>query len=155
MRKFEVVKEEAQKFLQVETIIPTRADNRSAGYDFYSKEEKVLMPGEFHTFWTDVKAQMFYDNVLKLYPRSGNGCKKGLVLRNGTGIIDPSYYGNSSNDGNIGICLVNQGSEPAFIAEGDRIAQGVFSRYLITDDDQFLTKKKSPQRMGGFGSSGN
>lgn len=156
MRKFEVVKKEALKFPALETKLPERADNRSAGYDFYSKEEKILNPGEFHTFWTDVKAQMYYDNVLKLYPRSGNGVKKGLVLRNGTGIIDPSYYGNMSNDGNIGICLVNTGTEVVLIAEGDRIAQGVFNRYLITDDDRFLKgKEKSVERTGGFGSSGN
>ena len=155
MRKFEVVKNESLKFPAVETKLPERADNRSAGYDFYSKEEKVLMPGDFHTFWTDVKVLMYYDNELELHTRSGNGCKKGLVLRNGTGIIDPSYYGNISNDGNIGICLVNMGKDPVFIAEGDRIAQGIFHRYLITDDDKFLTEKNnSVQRMGGFGSSG-
>jgi dUTP pyrophosphatase len=154
-RGFEVVKDDMRR-TNGDITLPTRSDNRSAGYDFYSKEEKVLMPGEFHTFWTDVKAQMFYDNVLKLYPRSGNGCRKGLVLRNGTGIIDPSYYSNVSNDGNIGICLVNTGTETVFIAEGDRIAQGVFNRYLITDDDRFLKgKEKSVERTGGFGSSGN
>jgi dUTP pyrophosphatase len=99
---------------------------------------------------------MYYDNELELHTRSGNGCKKGLVLRNGTGIIDPSYYGNISNDGNIGICLVNMGKDPVFIAEGDRIAQGIFHRYLITDDDKFLkTHDTLNSRVGGFGSSGN
>lgn len=156
MRRFEEVSQPFRKFPEVETKLPIRSNAHSAGYDFYSKEKYRLVPGESHVFWTDVKAYMFYDNVLQIYTRSGNGVKYGIVLKNGTGIIDADYAGNESNDGNIGICLTNTGSEDFKVEIGDRIAQGIFTRYLIVDNDRFLTKESEnvPARSGGFGSSG-
>lgn len=159
MRKFFEVEEKFKKFPEVETCLPKRADQYSAGYDFYSKEHFVLSPGEYHIFWTDVKSVMWYDNVLMIFARSGMGTKKGVVPRNCVGIIDASYAGNESNDGNIGICLHNFGSEEVVIEVGDRIAQGVFTRYLICDDDPLMRKnnknnKDDKKRAGGFGSSG-
>lgn len=155
MRKFEEVKDEAKFFPEVETVLPTRADRYSAGYDFYSKEDYILKPGEFHMFHFDVKASMFYDNVLFIFPRSGLGCKLGVVCRNNVGVIDASYYNNETNDGNISACLVNNGEDEVHIHVGDRIAQGVFTRYLITDDDKFLVNKDSDiKRTGGIGSTG-
>ena len=78
---------------------------------------------------------MLADEVLEVYIRSSLGVKHLLALANGTGIIDSSYYGNPGNDGNIGICLVNWGSEPVVIEKGERIAQGIFKKYLVADDD--------------------
>ena len=72
-----------------------------------------------------------------------------VVIANGTGIIDSSYFGNPDNDGNIGFRLLNLGDKPYVINVGDRIGQGIFSKYLITDDDN-----ASGDRLGGFGSSG-
>ena len=158
MRKFEEVREEFKKFPNVETKLPERSDSRSAGYDLHSKEDYVLQPEESHVFWTDVCATMFFDNVLMIYARSGLGCKKGVTPRNCVGIVDSSYYGNSTNFGNIGVCLVNNGKELFEVKVGDRIAQGVFLRYLVTDDDRFLSQKDNKveevERSGGFGSTG-
>ena len=154
MRRFEEVKEGFKKFPEVETRLPERADNQSAGYDFCSKEDYTLCPGEFHMFFTDVCAKMFFDNVLKIYTRSGNGIKRGIILKNNVGIIDASYYGNPDNYGNIGIGLINIGEKPFEVHIGDRIAQGIFERYLITDDDKFIGKRNKSMRTGGFGSTG-
>lgn len=132
------------------TILPVRGDYRSAGYDFYSKETVTIDPGKQHLFWTDVKAYMQDDEVLNVHVRSSIGVKKGLVLANTTGIIDASYYSNPDNDGNIGICLKNTTNQPVQILEDERIAQGVFSKYLVADEDTTLHSERS----GGFGSSG-
>lgn len=154
MRKFFEVKEESKKFPDVETILPQRSDFASAGYDFHSKESVLIMPGESHLFWMDVKAVMYVDNVLQIYPRSGLATKRGLVLRNTVGIIDASYADNPDNDGNIGICLVNEGDMPQRIEIGDRIAQGIFVKYYIIDDDARIKEKVKRKRIGGYGSSG-
>ncbi len=155
MRKFEVVKNEHMVFPNEETILPKRSDRYSAGYDFYSKENYTLDPGCSHIFWTDVKVKMFFDNVLMVFARSGIGVKFGVTPRNNVGVIDYSYYGNENNDGNIGICLCNNGMAPFNVEIGDRIAQGVFTRYLITDDDSCLSQDEDVKaRSGGFGSSG-
>lgn len=155
MRKFEEVREKFRKFPNVETKLPQRATAGSAGYDFYSKEAVVIPPGESHMFYLDICVMMFTDNVLHIYPRSGNGVKYGITIKNTTGVIDPDYYHNPDNDGNIGICLENRGSEPFVVNVGDRIAQGVFTRFYITDDDRFLKGYRNEGRKGGYGSTGS
>ena len=149
-RGFEIIKDEHRKHSDIEIQLPTRGDSRSAGYDFYSNETVVLQPKQSHLFWTDVKSYMLDDEVLSIHVRSSIGTKKDLMLKNTTGIIDSSYYENVSNDGNIGICLVNMGDKIQKIEKGERIAQGIFTKYLITDNDIFLKL----ERTGGFGSSG-
>lgn len=150
LRGFEEVKEQFKHHKNEHTILPTRSDVRSAGYDFYSKETVTLKPNEQHYFYTDVKAYMLPNEVLYIYPRSSIGIKKGLMLANTVGVIDSSYYNNFANDGNIIIVLKNVSHETITIEKGDRIAQGVFMQYLTADNDVAL----SIERTGGIGSSG-
>ena len=144
-----VVVEDKHRTTDVEIKLPVRSDPRSAGYDFYSPVDIVIPPNESRLFFTDVKAYMEDDEVLMLYVRSSMG-KKHVVIANGTGIIDASYYNNPDNDGNIGFRLLNLGKEDYVIRRGDRIGQGVFVKYLITDDDN-----ATGERTGGFGSTNN
>jgi dUTP pyrophosphatase len=97
--------------------------------------------------WTDIKAHMYYDNVLLLFVRSSMG-KHPVVLANGTGIVDSDYYGNESNDGNIGFRLLNMSDTPYEVKIGDRIGQGIFVKYGTVKDDATTTT-----RSGGFGST--
>jgi dUTP pyrophosphatase len=145
LRGFEPVKD-----IEHKVQMPVRSDSKSAGYDFFSKDEVVIVPNSQQVFWTDVKAYMQDDEVLMLYVRSSLGIKKGLVLANGTGVIDASYYSNPDNDGNIGICLKNTSDKPVTINYGDRIAQGIFTQYFVADNDMTL----HDSRTGGIGSSG-
>ena len=145
-RFFEVVKDEFRK-TEGEIKLPTRASERSAGYDFYSPVDVTIQPNESVLVWTDVKAHMYYDNVLLIFVRSSMG-KHPVVIANGTGIIDSDYYGNESTDGNIGFRLLNLGDKPYEIKTGDRIGQGVFVKYGTVKDDH-----TSSTRTGGFGSS--
>ena len=146
MRYFEVVRDEHRKH-QGEITLPTRASEHSAGYDFYSPVDVTIQPNEMAMIWTDVKAHMYYDNVLMLYVRSSMG-KHPVVIANGTGIIDCDYYDNEGNDGNIGFRLLNLGATPYEIKAGDRIGQGVFVKYGTVKDDNTTTT-----RVGGFGST--
>ena len=146
-RYFKVVRDEYRKN-SGDIKLPTRSDPRSAGYDFYSPIDITIQPGEKQLIWTDIKAYMLPDEVLKLYVRSSMG-KYPVVIANGTGIIDSSYFENANNDGNIGFNLLNLSNKPYEIHIGDRIGQGVFGKYLVTDDDN-----ATGERAGGFGSSG-
>jgi len=148
IRGFEIVSEKFRKFPEQEIILPTRGSKNSAGYDFYSNENKVLNPGEKHIFWTDVKAYMQEYEVLKIYIRSSLGIKKNLILANDVGIIDQDYYENQKNDGIIGVCLRNISEIPQNIEKGERIAQGIFEEYLISDNGNSEEKRK-----GGIGST--
>lgn len=147
MRYFEVVKDEFRKNPEVEIKLPTRATEHSSGYDFYSPVSVTIQPNEMVMIWTDVKAHMYYDNALFIMPRSSMG-KQPIMIANTIGNIDSDYYGNESNDGNIGFRLLNLGSTPYEITKGDRIGQGVFVKYgTVKDDDTVGT------RSGGFGST--
>lgn len=131
-------------------IIPTRADVGSAGYDFYTPEDITIKPHEQVVVKTNIKAKMPDRDVLLLFIRSSIGIKKNLMLSNCVGVIDSTYYNNPDNEGNIMFALYNYGSEEQFIKAGERVAQGVFTSYFTTDDDQPL----SHTRTGGIGSSG-
>lgn len=131
-----------------DAIIPKRATMYSAGYDFSAYEDVVINENEIVLVKTGIKAFMEEDEVLKIYPRSSLPIKKGLTLANNVGIIDSDYYNNTNNEGHIMIMLRNFTSKPVQILKGERIAQGIFLKYLTTYNDEV-----NSQRDGGFGST--
>ena len=99
---------------------------------------------------TGVKAYMEEDEALKIYVRSSTPRNLHIMLANGTGLIDSDYVDNPGNEGHIMFQLINLSPYDIVIKEGDVIGQGVFIKYLKTDDDNGV----SNSRIGGFGSSG-
>lgn len=150
IRGFEVVTDSHREHPGAEIQLPRRADAGSAGYDFVTPTDILLLPGGKVTVWTDVKAYMQEAEFLPIYVRSSLGIKCSVALANDVAIIDQSYYSNNKNDGNIGICLVNMGDDLQLFKAGERIAQGIFTPYLVADADNPILD----ERTGGFGSSG-
>ena len=148
MRKFEVVREDAIKENAIPTKMPKRATKSSAGYDIYSPIETTIMPHSMNMIWTNIKAKFNNDEVLLLCVTSGMG-KHGIMVANTIGVIDADYYGNISNDGNLGFRLYNYSDEPYEIKVGDKIGQGIFMKYLTVDDEEEIEEV----RVGGFGST--
>lgn len=149
LRGFEPVDSAHAKRPNVPYQKPVRSTSRSAGYDIFSTMNVTLAPGQRIIIPTDVKAYMQPDEVLYLYIRSSAGIKKGLALQNGTGVIDADYYSNPDNDGNIGVPIMNVSEHPVQIKIGERIAQVIFQKFLVADDDD-----ASGERLGGTGSTG-
>lgn len=147
MRKFEVV----TQFAHLNPIIPKRQTESSAGYDLSAVTDITLEPGKITLIPTGIKVMMQHDEVLMIYPRSSLAIKKGLMMSNSVGVIDADYYGNPDNEGHIMIPLYNTTSQPVNIKAFERVAQGVFTKYLKTTDDEVVSIKRS----GGFGSSGH
>lgn len=147
MRRFEVVKDKHRKN-SGDIKLPTRATKGSAGYDFYSPISIDIEPMCSQMIWTDVCSKFEDDEVLLINVRSSMG-KQPVMIANTQGIIDPSYYGNPDNGGNIGIRLFNLGKTIYTVHAGDRVAQGIFVKYLITDDDD-----ATAERVSGYGSTG-
>lgn len=147
-RGFEVCK----GFEDMNINIPVRKTASSAGYDFEAAEDTVVpafKPGIKPTLVkTGIKAYMMGDEVLYLYNRSSNPGKRGLILANSVGVIDKDYYGNPDNDGHIMFAFFNFKDEDVTINKGDAIGQGVFAKYLVSDDDH-----AEGSRTGGFGST--
>jgi dUTP pyrophosphatase len=130
-------------------IIPVRGTKLSAGYDFSTLKEEIINPGETVLIETGIKAYMLDDEVLKIYVRSSLGFKKNLRLANSVGIIDADYYSNENNDGHIMIPLHNFGKESQTLLKNERIAQGIFTKYLTVDEEEIT----EVERNGGFGST--
>ena len=126
-----------------------RSTKNSAGYDIASLEEYTLKPGEAHIFVTGLKVTMNSDEVLYLYGRSSFGYKYNITLANSVGVIDSDFYNNIDNEGHFKVKLINHGEKEVKINIGDRIAQGVFMKYLIVDNEEKIIK----ERKGGLGST--
>lgn len=150
IRGFEIVNEEFRKHPNVDIQLPIRGDSRSAGYDIRTPIRIELQPNERVLVFTDIKACMLPDEVLEIHVRSSIGVKKNIVLSNITGIIDSSYYGNPSNDGNIGLTLWNTSDKVQVLEANERVCQGIFKKYLVASNDNIVNN----ERTGGFGSTG-
>ena len=153
MRKFEKISK--SEFLKDvpdanydDIILPKRSTLNSASYDFYSVISFTLSPGERRVIPTGIKVSMNSNEFLSIYIRSSLGFKWNIRMCNQVGIIDADYYNNSENEGHIFVCLMNEGDKVLEIKKGDRIVQGIFMPFLITDDD-----KTTDIRMGGIGST--
>ena len=146
MRGFEVVRDDARKFANVDIKLPQRGTSKAMAYDFYSNSEYYVEPNDIVKIWTDVKAYMGDTEALILNVRSSMGGK--FMLANTQGWIDADYYSNESNDGNIGIFLKNISDKPIDIHIGDKIGQGMFINFLVSDNGNTDT-----ERTGGFGST--
>lgn len=98
---------------------------------------------------TGVKACMNSSQYLQLSVRSSCPLKNWLILANGVGIIDADYYNNPDNEGHIYFQIINLFPYDIQLKKGDKIGQGIFLNYNITDDNIVIAE----QRIGGFGST--
>ena len=147
-RGFEI----AKGFEDKKINLPERKTKFSAGYDFEAAEDCIVpayKAGMNPTLVkTGIKAYMGEDEVLILANRSSNPGKKGLILANSIGVIDSDYYENPDNDGHIMFAFYNIKDEDIEIKKGDAIGQGIFQKFLTTDNDV-----SQGERTGGFGST--
>ena len=150
---FEPHKEKVRGFEPVKRMgtiprMPTRGSIHSAGYDFYVYDDYTIEPQQSVWIPTGVKAYMPPDEYLDLRVRSSLGIKRQLMLATGASVIDADYYNNPDNEGEIMIVLYNYGTETQYIEAGERVMQGIFTKYYLADNDDTTDK-----RTGGTGST--
>lgn len=160
MRRFEIISDkqwnkdiptQKDEVIQLGYQKPHRSTKHSAGYDFYSPIATTIPAHKMVVIPTGIKAQMENDEVLSIYPRSGIGFKTGIRLANTVGIIDSDYYNNEDNEGHIFIKIYNTSDNDFVVNVGDRFAQGIFTKFLIVDDEDAINS----ERQGGLGSTNN
>ncbi len=81
-------------------------------------------------------------------PRSGLGHRHGIVLGNGTGLIDADYQGP------LMISLWNRSATAFTIQPGDRVAQLVLMPIARAALEVVATFEESARAAGGFGHTG-
>lgn len=126
--------------------LPTRATINSAGYDIRSVRAMTIEAGKAAKVPTGLRAFMLDDEVLLLHIRSSLGFKYNVRLSNATGVVDSDYYF-ADNEGHIWLGVFNDSEKPFEIQVGDRIAQGIFMKYLTAND------VVNTIRVGGLGST--
>ncbi len=116
--------------------IPSRNSKKAAGYDFYLIEDVEMKPGEIVKIPTGIKSYFEEDETLLIIVRSSTGFKYNIRMVNQVGVIDADYYNNKDNEGHMFIKLQNEGDKTVAFKKGDHLAQGIFMKYLVTDDDE-------------------
>lgn len=140
-----------ENILYADIKLPTRATRHSAGYDIFSTQRCVLIPGKEVLMPLGFKVFMAHDEFFMIVPRSGLGFKYYTRLANTVGIIDADYYNNEKNEGHCWIKLRNESEKDTVIIEQHQaIAQGIFMKYLLAVGDSFT---EGESRQGGLGST--
>ena len=105
--------------------LPAYGSAEAAGLDLCAAIDQVmtLAPGGRALVPTGVAIALPKGYEGQVRPRSGLALKHGITILNAPGTVDSDYRGE------IGVILVNLGSEPFEIRRGDRIAQLVIAPY--------------------------
>jgi dUTP pyrophosphatase len=131
--------------------VPRRATDLSAGFDLHARVEGriELAPGARRLVPTGVALALPPGHEAQVRPRSGLALRHGLTLLNSPGTVDADYRGE------IGVLLVNLGSEPVVIERGGRIAQLVVQRLPDVRLVEVDRLPHSSRGAGGFGHTGS
>ena len=131
--------------------LPDYATEASAGLDLRAATEAplTLAPGDTALIPSGLSIYIADPQLCAVVlPRSGLGHRHGIVLGNGTGLIDADYQGP------LLISVWNRGREPFTIAPGDRIAQLVVMPIVRVALQVVDTFADSARGTGGFGHTG-
>lgn len=139
------------KKLRESAKLPVYATSGSAAADLCADPPSVveIKPGERKIVPTGISIELPKSHAALICARSGLASKKGLALANGVGVIDSDYRGE------IGVPMINLGSESVFIEKGDRIAQMMITPVVQVNFSEKDRLSDTSRGEGGFGSTGN
>ena len=132
--------------------LPAYETDGSAGLDLRAAvaegEELVLKPLARALVPTGLKIAVPLGYELQVRPRSGLALKFGITCLNSPGTVDSDYRGE------VGVILINLGSDDFVIRRGDRIAQAVVARHARIAWELPEMLETTARGEGGFGSTG-
>ena len=129
--------------------LPAYGTGESAGFDLAAAHNVTVAPRQIVLVRTGLVIEVPSGYFLGILARSSTPLKRGLLVANGVGVIDPDYSG--PND-EVMIQVLNITDHDVTIARGDRLAQGiVLPAPRVTWDE--VTEIREVTR-GGFGATG-
>ena len=131
-----------------EAQLPAYAHPGDAGMDVRSIEELTLAPGARALVHTGLVLMLPPDAEAQVRPRSGLALKHGVTVLNTPGTIYAGYRGE------VGVILVNLGTEPFTVEKGMKIAQIVVSPVAQAEIVEVASVDETDRGAGGFGSTG-
>lgn len=131
-------------------VMPTYATEGASGMDLraYTEEPIILQPMERMLVPTGIYVEIPQGYEGQVRARSGLAIKNGIGLVNSIGTIDSDYRGE------LRVPLINFGSEPFEIQNGDRIAQLVIAKYEKVEVELTEALNDTDRGEGGFGHTG-
>jgi dUTP pyrophosphatase len=108
----------------------------------------IFAPGDIKLVPTGLTVAIPDGYEAQIRPRSGLALRHGIGMVNGPGTVDADYRGE------IGVILVNWGSEPFTVMRGDRIAQMVIGKVYHAELEEVDQMDGTSRGSGGFGHTG-
>ncbi len=137
------------KRLQADVSLPAPATTRAAGFDLAAAADVEIPPRTIKLVGTGLVIAVPDGYFLGIFARSSTPLKRGLMVANGVGVIDPDYSG---PDDEIKMQLLNFTDAPVKISKGDRLAQGIILPCQPVTWGEVA--EISATSRGGFGSTG-
>ena len=129
--------------------LPAYGTSESAGFDLAAARDIVVPPRQIVLVRTGLVIEVPTGYFLGVFARSSTPLKRGLVVSNGVGVIDPDYSGPEDE---VMIQVLNINDTPVEVRRGDRLAQGIIlPAPRVTWDE--VTELRETTR-GGFGATG-
>jgi dUTP pyrophosphatase len=130
--------------------LPSYATDGAAGMDLLAAVATplVIPPGGRALVPTGLTIALPHGYELQVRPRSGLALKNGITLPNSPGTIDEDYRGE------LGVIVLNTGSEAFTVERGMRIAQAVIAPVVRAAWREVATLPPTARGTGGFGSTG-
>ena len=129
--------------------LPQYESDGAAAFDLAAAGDVTIQPGQVALIPTGLVIEVPPGMFLGIFARSSTPLKRGLMVANGIGIVDPDYCG---PDDEVKIAVLNFTSAPVRVAAGDRIAQGMLLPVnRVTWEETQVLREDS---RGGFGSTG-
>ena len=129
--------------------LPKYATDEAAGFDLSAAHDLDVPPGRIALIRTGLVIEVPTGHFLGIFARSSTPLKRGLMVANGVGVIDPDYSGPEDE---IMIQVLNFTEAPVHITRGDRLAQAVVlpaPRVTWHEVDDIRNRTR-----GGFGATG-
>lgn len=127
--------------------LPRRASEHAAAFDLAAREETIVPPRGVGYVPLNIAVETPDGYFLLVAARSSTH-KKGLLLANGIGIGDPDFCGDEDE---YRAAYLNVTDLPVTVARGERIAQGMFVKFMDWEWEE--VEKMSKKTRGGFGST--
>lgn len=131
--------------------LPEYATTEAAGMDvraFLPGGSVTLNPMERLLIPTGLYMELPRGYECQVRPRSGLSLRHGITLVNSPGTVDADYRGE------IGIIMINLGTDPFVINDGDRVAQFVIKQYTRVEWEETRELDRTRREDGGFGHTG-
>ena len=129
--------------------LPTYGTGESAAFDLTAAGDLTVAPGRIALVPTGLVIEVPHGHVLAIVARSSTPLKRGLLVANGVGLIDPDYAGPTDE---VRIQVLNVTDVPVEIRRGDRLAQGLVLPAPQVEWEEVETLRETAR--GGFGSTG-